>query len=231
VLTDRIRALGVPYLYVAGNHDTPRLLSLLRTIPEVVVLDGQVVSVAGVRVLGMPDPQSASDRPEALPEEGVAEVRAAVEEAARGAPEALDIIAVHNHRVGRSLPPGLAQAVLFGHDHRLALEVRDGTAYVDAGSTGAEGLRGLQREALRPFTLALLRFDVREGQPRLWAVDVLALDALSGQLSLERRLVGAAHAAGAGVSEEDGHAEAAGSRGEVGPHVEPKEPDAPRPTG
>ena len=231
VLTDRIRALAIPYLYVAGNHDTPRLLSLLRTIPEVVVLDGQVVEVAGVRVLGMPDPQSATDRPEALPEEKVAEVRAAVVEAVRDAPAAPDIIAVHNYRVGRSLPPGLAQAVLFGHDHRLALEVRDGTAYVDAGSTGAEGLRGLEREALRPFTLALLHFDVRDGQPRLWAVDVLALDAVSGQLSMERRLVGAAHAGGAGVSEAMEHDEAAGPQGEVQPRVEPKEPDAPRPTG
>ncbi len=231
VLTDRIRALEVPYLYVAGNHDTPRLLALLRTIPGVVVLEGQVVEVAGVRVLGRPDPRSATDRPEALSEEEVAEVRAAVLEAARDAAAPLDVIAVHNHRVGRSLPPGLAQAVLFGHDHRLALEVREGTAYVDAGSTGAEGLRGLEREALRPFTLALLRFDVREGQPRLWAVDVLALDALSGQLSLERRLVGAAHAGGAAASEERGRDEPAGSQGQGESHVEPKGPDAPRPTG
>ena len=220
VMTDRIRALGVPYLYVAGNHDTPRLLAVLRRVPGVRVLEGQVVEVAGIRVLGVPDPGSADDRPDALADDQVEAAVGRVLQDAAAAPAPPDVIAVHNDRVGRAVPAGLAQAVLFGHDHRLAVEVREGTAYVDAGSTGAEGLRGLQRPSLRPFTLTLLRFDVSGPRPRLWAVDGLSLDALSGELALERRLVGGSPAPPAD-----------GARGQGAAGVEPQQPDAPRPAG
>lgn len=233
ILTERIQALGVPYLYAAGNHDTPRLLATLRGLPNVTVLDGEPVEVAGLRVLGFADPGSRRDDPDPLSEAEIDEMRRLVVEAIRAAGrERIDIVAVHNYRLGRSLPPGIASAVVFGHDHRLALEVREGTAYVDAGSTGAEGLRGLERDELRPFTLALLRFDLSEGRPRLWAVDGLSLDALSGELSLERRLVAPPapdEASGPSVQPDEG--EKGGQQGEGARRVEPKQADASKPAG
>ena len=239
ILTQRIRALGVPYLYAAGNHDTPRLLATLRAIPGVTVLDGRPVEVAGVRVLGFADPAARREDPEPPGEGELDGMRRLVEAAREAAGGHVDIIAVHNHRLARSLPPGIASAVLFGHDHRLSAQVREGTAYVDAGSTGAEGLRGVERDGLPRFTLALLRFDLAGDRPRLWAVDTLWLDAVSGELSLERRLVSSAPApppsgpperqgdAGKGAGGPSGD----GEQGERNGRVEPKQADASRPAG
>lgn len=192
ILTSRIASLGVPYLYVPGNHDTPRLIQTLRALPNVRVLDGEPTEVEGIRVLGTADPGAFDEAPEALDQDAASEFASQFARSVEQAQPAADVIALHHSTVARLLPAGLAQAVLFGHDHRLAVDVRDGTAYVDAGSTGAGGLRGLQGDQLGPFTLTLLRFEQAGDGVRLTAIDAISLDGLSGELSLERRLVGTA---------------------------------------
>lgn len=235
ILVDRIRRLGVPYLFAGGNHDTPRLLERLEALANVTVLQGRPVTVAGLTILGFPDPALARDGPEAAEAAELDELRRAIESAVERLGIRPDIVAVHNHRLAKSLAPGMASAVVFGHDHRPGVEIHHGTAYVDAGSTGAGGLRGLQQEGTPPFTLALLRFELAEQGPRLWAVDSVRLDPLTGELSLERRLVlPAAHQPGpapgadadAGAADEGG----AASQGERSPGVEPSSgPNAPGP--
>lgn len=200
LMLDRIRNLGVPYLFAAGNHDTPRLLQSLEKLPNVRVLRGEPVEVAGLWILGVADPAAFGEDPEPPGPEALREAGDRLRKAAealerRTGGRRADIIAVHNGIVARDLPPGIASAVIFGHDHKLSLDVQDGTAYVDAGSTGAEGLRGLggsRRAGMSPFSLALLRFDTTSDRPRLWAVDRLSLDGVTGELSVERRLVGLA---------------------------------------
>ncbi|WP_324717856.1 metallophosphoesterase family protein [Carboxydochorda subterranea] len=199
ILTQRIRDLRVPYLFVPGNHDTPRLVQVLGSLPNVRILDGHVVEVKGLRVFGMADPGAADDRPDALSDDQARQLAGRIRERLAGALEKpahaagsgwpADIVAVHNNVAGESVAPTLAQVVLFGHDHRASFRLVDGTAYVDAGSTGAAGLRGLQSGAPLTFTLALLRFDMGSGRPRLWAVDEVRLDAVSGEFSMERHLV------------------------------------------
>lgn len=193
-LVRQLRQVPVPYLYVAGNHDTPAVLKALAALPNVRVLRGEPVVVNGIEIVGVPDPGAAGAGPEALTPEAADDLAGVI--AARWQPSTAPrrpghprLLAVHNHRVAEAVPPGLFDAVLYGHDHRQRLMQREGTAYVDAGSTGAEGVRALESQRPGLFTLALLRFARDPRGARLWAVDLLKLDGVTGQVSMERQLV------------------------------------------
>ena len=222
-LMARLQGLQVPYVLVPGNHDYPEALQALRSIPGVQVADGSLVRAAGLTILGWPDPGSSSRSARAL---SGAEARALAgqinAELARLASEgqAVDVVAVHHDATGVAIEPGLAPVVLFGHDHVLRMERRGGTVYVDAGSTGARGLRGLQAgDDPPPFTLALLRFDRSGQRPRLWAVDLLSLDAVSGELSLTRTLAGGPRRKGMEGEEPPLGAGARGGRAVASPEI------------
>ena len=47
-----IGGLGVPYLWIRGNHDSDATTRSIAALPNAIVLDGQAVDVVGLRVLG-----------------------------------------------------------------------------------------------------------------------------------------------------------------------------------
>lgn len=51
-----IGRLGVPYVFVRGNHDSRRTEALIGSLPNGIVLDGGVTEVAGLRLAGIGDP-------------------------------------------------------------------------------------------------------------------------------------------------------------------------------
>lgn len=156
-----VGSLGLPYLITPGNHESPLVVERLRATPNVRVLADELVTVMGLRIYGFSDPGALSPSPRSMtPEEAAARaghIAAAVAELA----EPVDIIAVHNHRVAELLPDGLAQAILFGHNHRLAVDTDRPTVRINAGTTGAAGIRGLQSSEPVPYSLVILYFSRR----------------------------------------------------------------------
>lgn len=71
---DPVRDLGVPYVWVRGNHDSRLTQTYLTRFGNVHVLDdGRAVDVGGLRVAGIGDPQFTPDRSvpaQALPPSG-----------------------------------------------------------------------------------------------------------------------------------------------------------------
>ncbi|MDQ3503348.1 MAG: metallophosphoesterase, partial [Actinomycetota bacterium] len=58
-----IGRLGVPYVYLRGNHDSRLTQAAVGRQPNAVILDGpQVVEVAGLRLLGQGDPRFTPDK-------------------------------------------------------------------------------------------------------------------------------------------------------------------------
>ena len=172
-LLSRLDDWPVPYVMALGNHDSPAVANHLATIPAVTLLNGEVVEVAGLKILGAPDP--AAQREVMAPAEP-GEMEAAViqlEEvlAREGKP---DLLAVHEP--GMAMPfVGRVPVILHGHSHTPQIREVEDSVVIDAGTSGAAGIRGLQGTSEIPYTLVLLHFSREGGGWRLVAADTISL--------------------------------------------------------
>jgi predicted phosphodiesterase len=179
----------VPYYVVPGNHDSAQNREQLAALDGITVIDREVVEIAGLRVLGVPDPtftasnelstEAANDRKLALAD-SVADLVEAEEP---------DLLAVHDARQA-SQSGGLVPVVVAGHSHRRSEDRLEGTLVLTVGSTGATGLGAFTVDTSLPYEAQVLRFD----EDRLVAVDYLTVEGIGGSFTLERRLVDPADA-------------------------------------
>jgi predicted phosphodiesterase len=191
-LSQGFAQLKIPYLFVAGNHDSQATVRAVRAHGNAILLQGKPVEVAGLVVLGTPDPSSARegagsvDTPlEALSAAGEQLVRAYHQTTPRP-----DIVCVHNPLQAAPLI-GQAPLILCGHMHRAYVEEREGTVVCNAGTTGAAGARYFERKEGVAFSAAILTF-VLHPSPRLLYIDQVTLDGSLGQYSINRRSFGEA---------------------------------------
>ncbi|MGE5577558.1 MAG: metallophosphoesterase family protein [Syntrophothermus sp.] len=213
-LVSRLRLFKVPYFFVPGNHDSPEIISFLRRLPNVRILNNRVVEFKGLRILGSPDPGAASLSPEPPAPDAANRKIAEIQGILESLDTPPDLLAIHNYRIARGFI-GLVPVILHGHDHRMRVSVERGTAVIDAGTTGAAGIRGLQTvEEGVPYSVAMLYFSRRVAGPevspggpaqpanqaltepgkvatqyRLIAVDTIRVYSLQAGFSLERILI------------------------------------------
>lgn len=199
------RALGllpVPYVFVAGNHDSQATIAALRAVPgrRTVILDNAPVTVAGLVLLGGPDPSASRpgagsvDTPAAALEEAGKRLAAAAQAAQP------DLICVHNPRQAEPLH-GRVPLILCGHLHRAEIKAiagegaSAGTIICNAGTTGGAGWRYFDREGGVPFSAAILTFSrpvegTSAARPRLLFIDLVTLDGSLNEYSVTRRAFG-----------------------------------------
>ncbi|MDO0927019.1 metallophosphoesterase [Streptomyces sp. TG1A-8] len=178
---DPVGELGVPYVWVRGNHDSLSTQRYLRRMKNVHVLDdGRAETVAGLRFAGIGDPQFTPDR-SARPGGGAAErlagdrlATALRDQRAAGTP--VDVAVAHEPSAARETD-GTVPLVLAGHLHHEGTEVLPyGTRLRVEGSTGGSGLRAVEGEHPDPIEASILYFD-RAGH-RLQAWDSIRLGGL-----------------------------------------------------
>ena len=179
--------LPVPYLFVPGNHDNPQVVATMREAGAR-VMEGEIVEMAGLRVLGLADPASFSRLMRVAPEEELEEVGLS------GYAELFDpsapphLVAVHNLKMARNFI-GEVPVILNGHTHRPAVSFEQGTWLVNPGSVGAAGIRGLQSPGEQNYSLAILYFgEAEEGAPGLTvvAVDLIRVPQLQDSFTVQR---------------------------------------------
>ncbi|HET6856458.1 MAG TPA: metallophosphoesterase [Streptomyces sp.] len=178
---DPISDLGAPYVWVRGNHDSAVTQKYLSGLKGVRVLDeGSAVTVDGLRVAGMGDPQFTPDRSvEAAgdPAERIAgmQLASALRDQERaGTP--VDIAVAHNPVAARETD-GEVPLVLAGHTHNRKTEVMEyGTRLKIEGSSGGGGLRALQNDKPEKVRTSVLYLD--RTTKRLQAWDEITLGGL-----------------------------------------------------
>lgn len=168
-----VGGLGVPYVWVRGNHDSRATQEHLAALPAVRVLDdGAITTVAGLRIAGTGDQQftpwrSAGDlsrRQAAALAGSFAAADAVLTTAVRASiarDEPVHVVAVHRRPLGEGLH-GTVPLVLDGHTHRRRTAVHDGTLRLTQGSTGGAGVRCLETPDGKPpvpLCATVLRFD------------------------------------------------------------------------
>jgi len=185
-----IESLGVPYVVAAGNHESPAVLEVLASLENVVLLEGETVRIAGVPVLGARDPASFDADPGLMTPEQALELRIGLE--ARAAePPTPSIVVVHNPRVAQPMT-GSVPVVVAGHTHRKALERIDEGVYLNPGSAGAAGVRGLQAHREVPYAAMILYLKRDAAALSGWrplAVDAVEVFNMKGAFSLNRVLL------------------------------------------
>jgi predicted MPP superfamily phosphohydrolase len=162
----RIGSVGVPYVFVRGNHDSATTAAAVASQANAVVLDGDARTVAGLTVWGIGDPRFTPDKTTGLEtarEEDVAD-RFAPEVAQRARlATPIDVALVHDPRVGAQLG-GISPLVLAGHLHKTGVrQLSGGTTMLVEGSTGGAGLRALQQNVPVPLSCSVLYFDRTTG--------------------------------------------------------------------
>ncbi|MFF8833732.1 metallophosphoesterase [Streptomyces sp. NPDC015131] len=178
---DPISDLGAPYVWVRGNHDSAVTQRYLEGLRNVHVLDGgRAVTVGGLRVAGVGDPQFTPDRsvvPAGDDAERAAGARLAASldaQARAGTP--VDIAVAHNP-VAAQETDGHVPLVLAGHVHRRVNKLLpEGTRLKIEGSTGGGGLRALEKEEPEKVHASVLYLD--RDTRRLQAWDEVTLGGL-----------------------------------------------------
>jgi len=172
-----ISTLGVPYVYVRGNHDSVTTERAVRQQRGAVVLNGQPVDVAGLRFVGDADPRFTPNRSVQRPaDDDVVAMGERLAFQARASASPVDVAVVHDPTAAPPLD-GAVPLVLAGHTHSRSTEVLpEGTRLFVQGSTGGAGLRALEPADPTPVQCSVLYID-RETR-RLQAWDDIGLGGL-----------------------------------------------------
>ncbi|MER6950718.1 metallophosphoesterase [Nonomuraea sp. NPDC000554] len=174
---DEIRRLGVPYVYVRGNHDSMETQKAVEKQKNAIVLDDKTRKVAGLSIYGLGDPRFTPDKsvavdsdPDALEQFG----RSHLPHLSRP-----DLVAVHDPEIGRGFS-GATPMILAGHTHeRSTTLLPTGTRMLVQGSTGGAGLRALEHAQPTPVQASVLYFDKQTKRLQAW--DDITLGGLGEQ--------------------------------------------------
>jgi hypothetical protein len=157
----------------------------------VTVLNYSDTTVAGIPIVGAPDPRFTPDKRTGDDDFPVDQLAATGEQLAEKA-EGLDpppaIAMVHDPRQATPLD-GVVPVVLAGHTHdREVTDLDGGTLLMVEGSTGGAGLRGLQGDYPEPLTCTVLYVDRTDGSLR--AYDEITLGGLGlTEATIQRTVV------------------------------------------
>ena len=163
------------------------MIARLRRYKNVIVRTERIYETDGLTIMGWADPAAYDPASLILGDDRQAvaakELAAYLESSGRK----IDLLAVHNRKAA-ALVEGRVPVILHGHTHQAGVSENGDSVVVNAGTTGAAGLRGLANDA-PPYSLALLRFNRVQGEYRLVAVDIIRVYNLHGKFSLERKVI------------------------------------------
>lgn len=78
--------------------------------------------------------------------------------------------------------------ILNGHVHKTYLNEENNSLIINAGTTGAAGIRGMQSKGDIPYSAVLLYFKKDEDieKPQLFAVDIIKISNFKAGFQVER---------------------------------------------
>ncbi|MBM7556030.1 metallophosphoesterase family protein [Halanaerobacter jeridensis] len=187
-LIKELKQLSVPYIFVPGNHDSPNIIEELKKFSTVHVLRKNIIEIKGIKIAGWEDPSSLGNQVEVVAgEELVSFQQQLVKLIARAKPPP-DIVAVHQFELAKPLLSKIP-LLIHGHDHSFKIYDQNGTLIIDAGTTGAAGIRGLKSKKGIPYSVALLHFKKTDLNLYLKFVDIIKFYNRHSGFILERRLI------------------------------------------
>jgi predicted MPP superfamily phosphohydrolase len=207
-----ISNVGVPYIFVRGNHDSTAIQDAVAKQKNAIVLDNTTTTIKGLTIAGIGDPEFTPDKSE-TPAGANADdpssnplLRSGDELATtiRASKTKVNVAMVHDPAMAPPLS-GVVPLVLAGHLHKRMVSTLPGltpsaapspsptipaqaTRLMVEGSTGGAGLRGLEKDEPTPLTLSVLYFDEKQ---TLKAYDDIQLGGTGqSQVTMQRKVIG-----------------------------------------
>ena len=211
-----IGQVGVPYIYVRGNHDSAAIQAAVERQKNAVVLDDSLTTINGLTIAGIGDPEFTPDKSE-TPAANADDPSSSplllsgdrLAATIRDSPTKVDIAMVHDPAMAQPLS-GAVPLVLAGHLHKREVSTLPAppldqaspaptpsptatgspleTRLMVEGSTGGAGLRGLENDEPTPLTLSVLYFDEKHD---LKAYDDIQLGGTGqSQVTMQRKVIG-----------------------------------------
>jgi predicted phosphodiesterase len=211
-----IAQVGVPYIYVRGNHDSIAIQQAVARQRNATVLDDSTTTINGLTIAGIGDPEFTPDKSTAPADADDSTDSALLTSGERlattirAAKKPVNVAMVHDPAMAPPLS-GVVPLVLSGHLHKREVSVlaapspatspsvaaSPATAVSEApqqtrllveGSSGGAGLRGLEKDEPTPLTMSVLYFDE---QHDLKAYDDIQLGGTGEQnVTMQRKVVG-----------------------------------------
>lgn len=183
----KLSQLPVDYLFAAGNHDSPKTLELIKDVDNVTILDGEIITVKGISILGFPDAGSVTADIDSPGEMDILKLNLMIRDKLSSLEKMPDILAVHNPKSTEGIA-GLAPIILNGHVHKASLKEDNNSLIINAGTTGAAGIRRIQSKSEQPYSAVLLYFKKNEDpeKPQLFAVDIIKISNFKTSFQVER---------------------------------------------
>ncbi len=183
-LVSGVADLSVPYIFVPGNHDAPAVSESLRN-NGVLVLENEILEVEGLSIAGIADPAYYNDNITTPKNEleAYAESHRYIFEDRDHPP---DILAVHDPIIGQALK-NVAPVILSGHTHRIDIQQTEDNIFINAGTTGGSGIRGLNNVDDISYSMFIMYYNKDEdGNFSLSAGDLINVPQMTGGFNLER---------------------------------------------
>ena len=125
-----IGQVGVPYIYVRGNHDSAAIQAAVARQRNAVVLDNTMTTVNGLTIAGIGDPEFTPDKSEVPPpaiadDPGISPLLRSGEQLAatvRQSDKKVGVALVHDPAMAPPLS-GVAPLVLSGHTHKREVSI------------------------------------------------------------------------------------------------------------
>lgn len=158
-LAQNMDEINVPCIFIPGNHDSPLVVEKLKMSENISVLEEGIMEMAGLRIAGLAD---SSSRAAAMTVEGddlIEDNARKIAEVVSSA-DRVDLIAVHNPAYLKYLRNN-DHLLLAGHLHTPYVKDEGNYIEINAGTTGASGIRGIQNLDIN-FSLVLLRMQYSE---------------------------------------------------------------------
>jgi predicted MPP superfamily phosphohydrolase len=184
---EKVRKLKVPYVFTPGNHETMSIIRDLKKIPNVILLEGAVKQVKGIKIAGIEDPSLQNNDYHVSNRQNLSKYSKELQDIIRSSRISPDIVVAHNPEIVSDFW-GHIPVVLNGHDHRYQIKVRPNSILIDAGTSGASGIGAFKTTNEIPYSFVLLHFDRLDSGVRLKYTDTIRISNMQSGYSLERKV-------------------------------------------
>lgn len=184
-----IAQMPAPYVLVPGNHESLPFLAQMEALPNITVLWLGDLEVAGVTIAGIADPSAYNSSPRVAPASELQRAAGDLVAVVDGLPLGPDIIVAHNPDVIAAVG-GRAPLLVSGHTHRDWIRRVNSSTWLNPGTTGAAGIRGLLGDGEVPYSLMLVHLS-RDGEGG-WqpvVVDRIQVSNFTTGFTLERHVL------------------------------------------
>lgn len=192
-LLERIKKVKVPYVFVPGNHETQGIITELKKIPNVTVVEGGVINMKGLNIAAIEDPSALSQDYHSPKPDEITAYRDKLQKIIDQSKVEPDIVVAHNPKIAGNFW-GKYPLVLCGHDHQYKIKVKPDSVMIDAGTSGAAGIGALRTKKEIPYSFVLLHFGNAEGKIQLKYTDTINISNQQSGYSLERKVYPELHA-------------------------------------